>query len=81
MLSALGWGTPNASWMRPSVAVLLWPMSAITLAVGLLIFMAFIGLGWLLTVLVDAPALRLLASIRALEKKWRSPVAAVEAIR
>jgi len=28
--------------------------------------------GWLMTVLVDAPALRLLASIRGKEKEWRA---------
>lgn len=50
-----------------AVAVRLWPMSAITLGVGLLIFIALsVGLGWLMTVLVDAPDLRLLSSIRRL---------------
>jgi peptidoglycan/LPS O-acetylase OafA/YrhL len=73
---------PIAYTVVMAVAVLVWPMSAITLAVGLLIFITLsVGLGWLMTVLVDAPALRLLASIRALEKKWRSPIGAVEAIR
>jgi peptidoglycan/LPS O-acetylase OafA/YrhL len=58
---------PIAYTLVMAVAILLWPMSAITLGVGLLIFTALsIGLGWLLTVLVDAPALRLLASIRKL---------------
>jgi peptidoglycan/LPS O-acetylase OafA/YrhL len=72
---------PIAYTLMMAVAVLLWPMSAITLAVGLLIFVALsISLGWLMTVLVDGPALRLLASIRALEKKWRSPIATVEVI-
>jgi hypothetical protein len=48
-----------------AVAVLLWPMSAITLWVGLLIFIALsIGLGWLMTILVDAPGLQLLSLIR-----------------
>jgi hypothetical protein len=42
-------------------------MSVITLGIGLLIFIALsVALGWLLTVLVDAPALRLLTSIRKL---------------
>jgi peptidoglycan/LPS O-acetylase OafA/YrhL len=64
---------PIAYTLVMAVAVLLWPMSAITLAVGLLIFIAVsISLGWLMTVLVDAPALRLLASIRAKEKEWRA---------
>jgi peptidoglycan/LPS O-acetylase OafA/YrhL len=53
---------PIAYTVVMAVAVLLWPMSAIALAVGLLIFIALsIDLGWLMTVLVDAPALRLLA--------------------
>lgn len=48
-----------------AVAVLLWPMSAITLGIGLPLFAILsVGLGWLLTVLIDAPALRMLASIR-----------------
>ena len=50
-----------------AVAVLLWPMSPITLSVGLLIFAAFsVSLGWLMTLAVDEPALRLLSSIRKL---------------
>ena len=69
---------PIAYTLVMAVAVLLWPMSAITLAVGLLIFVALsVSLGWLMTVLVDGPALRLLASIRALKNKWRSPLATV----
>jgi peptidoglycan/LPS O-acetylase OafA/YrhL len=73
---------PIAYTLVMAVAVRLWPMSAITLTVGLIIFIALsIGLGWLMTVLVDAPGLRLLASIRALEKKWRSPIATVGVIR
>lgn len=50
-----------------AVAVLLWPMSPIILGVGLIIFTALsVSLGWLLTILVDEPALRLLSSIRKL---------------
>ena len=56
---------PIAYTVVMAVAVLLWPMSAITLGLGLPIFIALsIGLGWLITVLVDAPTLRLLSSIR-----------------
>jgi peptidoglycan/LPS O-acetylase OafA/YrhL len=56
---------PIAYTVVVAVALLLWPMSAITLGVGLLIFIALsIGLGWLMTVLVDAPGLKLLSSIR-----------------
>ena len=58
---------PIAYTVVMAVAVLLWPMSVITLGIGLLIFIALsVALGWLLTVLVDAPALRLLTSIRKL---------------
>jgi peptidoglycan/LPS O-acetylase OafA/YrhL len=72
---------PIAYTVVMAVAVLLWPMSAIILGLGLLIFIALsIGLAWLMTVLVDGPTLRLLASIRALEKKWRSPIATVGVI-
>lgn len=54
-----------------AVAVLLWPMSAITLGVGLLMFIILsVGLGWLLTVLIDVPALRMLASIRKLTFRY-----------
>src|SRR5262249_23267233 len=54
---------PIAYTVVMAVAVLLWPMSAIALAVDLLIFIGLsIGLDWLMTVLVDAPALRLLAA-------------------
>jgi peptidoglycan/LPS O-acetylase OafA/YrhL len=56
---------PIAYTVVMAVAVLLWPMSAITLWVGLLIFIALsIGLGWLMTILVDAPGLQLLSLIR-----------------
>jgi peptidoglycan/LPS O-acetylase OafA/YrhL len=69
---------PIAYTLVMAVAVLLWPMSAITLVVGLLIFVALsVSLGWLMTALVDGPALRVLASIRALKNKWRSPLATV----
>ena len=50
-----------------AVAVLVWPMSPITLGGGLIIFTALsVCLGWLLTILVDEPALRLLSSMRKL---------------
>jgi len=40
-----------------AVAVLLWPMSPITLGGGLIIFTALsVSLGWLLTILVDDAA-------------------------
>ena len=52
-----------------AVAVLLWPMSPMTLAVGLLIFAALsVSLGWLMTLAVDEPALRFLSSIRKLSR-------------
>jgi peptidoglycan/LPS O-acetylase OafA/YrhL len=52
-----------------AVAVLLWPMSPITLSIGLLIFAALsVSLGWLMTLAVDEPALRLLSSIRKLSR-------------
>jgi peptidoglycan/LPS O-acetylase OafA/YrhL len=63
---------PIAYTVVMAVAVLLWPMSAITLAVGLVSFIALsISLGWLMTVLVDTPGLNLLSSIR---KYAASPV-------
>ena len=50
-----------------AVAVLLWPMSPITLSIGLVLFAALsFSLGWLMTLAVDEPALRLLSSIRKL---------------
>ncbi len=56
-----------------AVAVLLWPMSAIILGVGLLIYIVLnISLGWLMTVLVDAPVLWLLSSIRKLHRADRA---------
>lgn len=56
-----------------AAAVLLWPMSAIAFGVGLPIFaMLSVGLGWLLTVLVDVPALQMLASIRKLTFRYES---------
>jgi peptidoglycan/LPS O-acetylase OafA/YrhL len=59
-----------------AVAVLLWPMSAITLGAGLALFIILsVGLGWLLTILVDVPALRMLALIRKLTFRYRSAVA------
>ena len=53
--------------MVMAVAVLLWPMSPITLSIGLVLFAALsVSLGWLMTLAVDEPALRLLSSIRKL---------------
>jgi peptidoglycan/LPS O-acetylase OafA/YrhL len=48
-----------------AIAVVLWPMSPITLGVGVPIFVALsVSLGWLMTLLVDAPTLRLLSLMR-----------------
>lgn len=58
-----------------AVAVLLWPMSAITVGAGLVVFIILsIGLGWLLTVLVDAPALQMLATIRKVTFQYKPSV-------
>lgn len=56
---------PIAYTLVMAVAIALWPMSPIVLGLGLLLFMAVsISLGWLMTLVVDAPTQRVLSAIR-----------------
>jgi peptidoglycan/LPS O-acetylase OafA/YrhL len=60
---------PVAYTLIMAVAVALWPMSPIALGSGLLLFMAAsISLGWLMTLVVDAPTLRVLSAIRKVSR-------------
>jgi peptidoglycan/LPS O-acetylase OafA/YrhL len=63
---------PIAYTLAIAVALAFWPMSPIVLGVGLFLFMMVsIGLGWLMTLVVDTPTLRVQSAIR---KASRSPL-------
>lgn len=56
---------PIAYTLVMAVALWFWPMSPIVLGLGLLLFMAIsISLGWLMTLVFDAPTLRIVSAIR-----------------
>lgn len=57
-----------------AVALAFWPMSPIVVSLGLFLFVAVcISLGWLMTLVFDAPTLRVLSAIRKASRSKRSP--------
>jgi peptidoglycan/LPS O-acetylase OafA/YrhL len=61
---------PIAYTLVMAVALAFWPMSPTVLGLGLLLFMAVsISLGWLMTLVVDAPMQRVLSAIRKASRR------------
>lgn len=61
---------PIAYTLVMAVAIALWPLSPFVLGLGLLVFMAVsISLGWLMTLVVDAPTQRVLQAIRKASRR------------